>query len=42
MEIVETRCKNCGKAIFILKEYLREKMFCTLGCLGSYKINKPS
>ena len=40
IEILEVECKNCSKKIYIMKERVREKMFCTLGCLESYK-TKP-
>jgi hypothetical protein len=36
MEIVEVRCDNCGKEIYVQDNCVREKMFCTLGCLSSY------
>ncbi|MCE8422489.1 MAG: hypothetical protein J5U17_06820 [Candidatus Methanoperedens sp.] len=36
MELVEVKCEKCGKGIYIQESHLREKMFCTLGCLGSY------
>lgn len=36
MEIKEVKCYKCGKPIFILEEHIREKMFCTLGCMGSF------
>jgi hypothetical protein len=35
MEIREVKCENCGKTILILDGYVREKMFCTLGCLNA-------
>lgn len=34
--VVETECTNCGKKIYVQKQYIREKMFCTLGCMDSY------
>ncbi len=34
MELVETKCAKCNKEIYLYKEYIREKMFCTLGCMG--------
>jgi formylmethanofuran dehydrogenase subunit E len=37
MEIVEKHCENCGEPIYIQEEYIREKMFCTLGCMGQYQ-----
>lgn len=37
METVEVKCENCGREIFVLKEYLREKMFCTMVCMNSYE-----
>lgn len=33
MEMVGIKCGNCGKDIYVYRESLREKMFCTLGCL---------
>ncbi len=36
MEIVEVKCNYCGREIFVQKGYIREKMFCTLGCMDSY------
>ncbi len=35
MEIVEIKCANCGKEIYVQEDHIREKMFCTLGCLSS-------
>lgn len=37
MEMVEVRCKNCEKTMYILDEYIREDMFCTLGCMGDFE-----
>jgi len=31
MEIIEVKCKNCSKEIYVMREHVREKMFCTLG-----------
>jgi hypothetical protein len=36
MKMIEARCENCGKKIYVLSDYLKEKMFCTLGCMSSY------
>lgn len=36
MGITETKCENCSKTIYVQKRYVREKMFCTLGCMDSY------
>ena len=36
LEIIEIKCKNCGKELYIQEEYVREKMFCTLGCMDLY------
>ncbi len=33
MEIVEVRCANCGKEIYVYESYVRDKMFCTIACL---------
>ncbi len=36
MEIIEKKCENCGKELYILEDHIREKMFCTLECMDSY------
>ncbi|VVB87848.1 Uncharacterised protein [uncultured archaeon] len=36
MEIREVKCENCGKEIYVQENYIREKMFCTIGCMDSY------
>lgn len=36
MEIVEVKCENCGKEIYVRESSVREEMFCTLACLSSY------
>ncbi|MCE8422488.1 MAG: hypothetical protein J5U17_06815 [Candidatus Methanoperedens sp.] len=36
MKIVEIKCEKCGKEIYVIETYLRDKMFCTLGCMDSY------
>lgn len=36
METIETKCYSCGKTIYIIEEFVRDKMFCTLGCLDKY------
>lgn len=36
MEIIEVKCTNCNKNIYIQKEHVREKIFCTLGCMDLY------
>ena len=33
MDLVELKCSNCNKLIYIQHDRLREKNFCTLGCL---------
>lgn len=42
MEAVETKCECCGKSIYIAEKSVREKMFCTLGCLYSYNKNSDA
>lgn len=37
MDIVEVKCDNCGKNVYVLGEFVREKMFCTIGCLSESK-----
>ena len=39
-EIVEKKCEGCDKTIYVQKEYVRDKMFCTLGCMGDPKVKK--
>lgn len=41
MQIVEVKCSGCGKIIPVLSDYLREKMFCTLGCMDLYAKASP-
>ena len=36
MEIVEIKCANCKKEIYVQQDRVRNKMFCTLGCMDSY------
>ncbi len=36
MQIVETECYNCKKKILVYDQCIREKMFCTLGCMDTY------
>ena len=40
-EIVEIECEKCGKKIYVEENFVRQKMFCTLGCLDSYKEISP-
>jgi hypothetical protein len=37
MNIVEISCANCGQQIIVGDEYLREQMFCTLGCMNQFE-----
>ncbi|CAG0983544.1 hypothetical protein METP3_02222 [Methanosarcinales archaeon] len=37
MEIIKVKCTNCHTEIYIQNNHVREKMFCTLGCMNSYK-----
>lgn len=39
MEMLEINCAGCGKIIVIDEEYIREQMFCTLGCMDLYEEN---
>jgi hypothetical protein len=38
MELKEIKCSKCKKEIYIQQSRVREKMFCTIGCLISYKV----
>ena len=33
MTLKTIRCGHCDKEMFILEQYVRETMFCTLGCM---------
>ncbi len=33
MKIMKVNCGHCNKEMFILEQYVRETMFCTLGCM---------
>jgi hypothetical protein len=39
--IVNVKCENCGKELFIIDTNIRQKMFCTIGCMDSYSIEIP-
>ena len=41
-EIVIVNCENCGKELYVNNNYIRRQMFCTLGCMDSYKEKTPS
>ncbi len=34
MKIVEIKCKNCGKRVYVSDEFIRGEMFCTIGCMN--------
>lgn len=40
METIERKCDNCGKTVYILEGFMREKMFCTLGCMSESENKK--
>lgn len=40
-DMIEKECVGCGKKILVFKDYIREKMFCTLGCMDISKDNNP-
>jgi hypothetical protein len=43
MDIAEVKCANCGKDIYVLGEYVKDKMFCTLGCMAQFeKLDSPA
>ncbi len=39
MELLAIKCANCNKEIYVLKNYIREKMFCTLRCMDTYNVD---
>lgn len=34
VEIIEKECHNCGKKIYVQEQFVREQMYCTLGCMN--------
>jgi predicted metal-binding membrane protein len=32
-ELVEVQCHSCGNKITVMRMGLREKMYCTIGCM---------
>lgn len=41
-EIVEIKCHNCGKDIYVYRCAVREKMFCTIKCMDDFKLKNSS
>jgi hypothetical protein len=37
MELKEVKCGNCGRDILVLEDRVKEKMFCTIGCMENSK-----
>jgi predicted RNA-binding Zn-ribbon protein involved in translation (DUF1610 family) len=37
MEMSEVSCTNCGQQIIVRESYIREQMFCTLGCMFKFE-----
>lgn len=37
MEMSEVSCTNCGQQIIVGEEYIREQMFCTIGCMFEFE-----
>ncbi len=35
-EIVEIKCNTCGKGMYIRRNSIREKMFCTIKCMETF------
>ncbi len=42
MEIVEVKCANCRKKLYIQENYVRKEMFCTPRCMDLSMIKKSS
>lgn len=40
MDMVEISCTNCGQYIIVGDEYIRDKMYCTLGCMNNFEEKK--
>ncbi len=35
-KIVNVKCENCGKELYVKDTNIRQKMFCTIKCMDSY------
>lgn len=35
-KIAMVKCEKCGKEIFVEENFIRQRMFCTLGCMDSF------
>ena len=39
MEFANVKCTNCGQDIYLLEEFVRKEIFCTIDCLEKYRKN---
>lgn len=37
MELIEVTCANCHNTLLIQENHVRKPIFCTLGCMSSFK-----
>jgi len=40
MKYTLVKCANCNKELFILEPYVRDSMFCTIGCIEKSVFNE--
>lgn len=40
MGYIKIKCAECNKEIFLLEQYVKGSMFCTIGCMEKNE-NKP-
>lgn len=41
-EIVEIKCDTCGRDMYVRRNSIRDKMFCTLKCMDTFQSkNEP-
>jgi len=40
-KIVNVKCENCGKELYVKDTNIRQKMFCTIQCMDSYTEEIP-
>ena len=37
MEMSQVNCTNCGQPVIVGNEYVREQMFCAIGCMTKFE-----
>lgn len=39
MKFTRVKCGNCAKEIYVLEPYVRDFMYCTIGCMEKMESN---